>query len=84
MALLDLSWTAEFFTKLSLVMLKKSSTCSSKFLKNFIKKAFVLSNGCNTIYCTISILYIDRWVAPLNSVLRIEIAVNCMHMFGRR
>ena len=26
---------AEFYTKLSLMMLKKSSTCSSKFLNNF-------------------------------------------------
>ena len=49
-ALLDLSWMADFFTKLSLVTLKKSSTSSSKFLNNFIKKAFVLNNGCNTTY----------------------------------
>ena len=47
MALLDLSKMAEVFTKLSLVTLKKSSTCFSKFLNNFIKKALVLSNGCN-------------------------------------
>ena len=51
---LDLSWMFEFFTELLLVTLEKSSTCSSKFLINFIKKAFVLDNGCNTIYCAIS------------------------------
>ena len=35
-------------------MLKKCSTCSSKFLNNFTKKDIVLNNGCNTIYGTIS------------------------------
>ena len=34
--------------------LKKSSPCSSKLLSNLIKKAFVLSNGCNTMYGTIA------------------------------
>ena len=41
MAWLDLGWVAEFFTKLLIVMLKKSCTYSSKFLNNFMKKAFV-------------------------------------------
>ena len=42
-ALVDFSLVAEFFfIQLSLVTLKKSSTCSSNFLNNFIKKAFVL------------------------------------------
>ena len=45
---------AEFFAKLSPVKLRKSSTCCSKFLNKFIKKALVLNNGCNTKYCTMS------------------------------
>ena len=49
----DLSWMAEFLTKLSLVTLKKFATGSSKFLNNFISKAFLLNDGCNTIYRTI-------------------------------
>ena len=35
MALLDLSWIAEFFTKLSLVTLKNSSTCLFKVFDKF-------------------------------------------------
>ena len=81
--------------------LKKSSTCSSKFLNNFIEKALLQNNGSNTIYSTISyrsnltirvfckkyfeilggpwqdLLNVGRWVALLNSVLRIGIAVKC-------
>ena len=36
MTLLDLNCMAEFFIKLSLVTLKKTSTCFSKFLSNLI------------------------------------------------
>ena len=53
MASLDLSWIAEYFYETVTDDVEKSSTCSSQFLNNFIKKAFVLNNGCNTIYCTI-------------------------------
>ena len=31
--------------------LKKSCTCSSKYLNDFIKKAIALNKGCNTMYC---------------------------------
>ena len=44
---------AELFTKLSPVKIRKPSTCSSKFLNNFVEKAFVLNNGHNAIYSTI-------------------------------
>ena len=47
MALINLRWMAEFFTKLSPVTLKKP-TCFLKVLNNFIKKALELNNGLNT------------------------------------
>ena len=82
-ALLDLSWMAEFFTELSLVTLQKSSL-RSKFLNNFRKKAMVLNNGCNTIYLGVqNIQNVGRWVALLNSVLRIRIVVKCMLISSR-
>ena len=68
MTLLDLGCVAEFFTKLSLVTLKKSSICLFKFLINFIKKAFMLNNGCNTIYCTIQ--YPTCWSLGRTAKLR--------------
>ena len=52
-ALIDLSWMVEFFYYAVICDIKKASTCSSKFLSNFIKKAFMLNNGCNAIYCTV-------------------------------
>ena len=78
MALLDLCWMVGCF-----YMLKKFSTCSSKFLNNFIKKAFVLNDGCNTIYVVLyNIQYVGRW-ALLNGVLKIRIFVKCVRISGR-
>ena len=80
MALLDLSWMVEFlFAKLSLVTLKKSSTCSSKFLMNFIQKGFIVNNGCRAIYCIIS----NMLAALLDIVLKIRIDVKCVHVSRR-
>ena len=50
MGLLNLSWTAEFFTKLSLMTLKNLLLAIQIFSTNFITKAFMLDNECNTIY----------------------------------
>ena len=82
MALLEFSWMAEFFAELSLVRLKKSSSCSSKFLNNFIK---ILCGIMDVIQYTAryKIQYVGHWVALLNSVLRIGIAVKCVHISGR-
>ena len=45
MALINLSYMTEFFTKLSPVMLRKPTFCfGSRFLKNVIEEVLVLNN----------------------------------------
>ena len=70
------------FTKLSSVTLRKPSACSSKFWNNFIKNALMLKNDV-VRYVVQYTQYVGRWVAMPNSVLRIKIAVKCVHISGR-
>ena len=77
MALLDLSWMAEFsLLTVTCDVEKIFSLLFKVFLIKFIKEVFVLNNECD-------IIYVGYWVALLNSVLKIEIAVKCVNFSGR-
>ena len=67
----------------SLLTLKKIFLLFKVF-NNFIRKAFVLGNGCYTLYNILyNIQYVGRWVALLNSLLRIGVTPKFMHISGR-
>ena len=76
MALIDLSWMAEFF------FFYLTATCDNEKTFYLLKKAFVVNNGCNTIYCTISNVLAVGFQCQ-KSVLRIRMAVKCVHISGR-